>query len=358
MFYKQFLNITDSLNPEFVEEFDYWLATLPNNKKRNITISIVSSQLNVLYSQAKAILNFAKEQGILEEYFLVKCPNDDCGLVLSEASLQSIYNILSNPIYCHNCDKEYHVSPDDIYVAYKVILSPDVPEEKIYEEIERRLKNKNLISSNFSNADSLINNLSYMYKVYYNPDESAYKELKKIYSTLDSNFKNNTTAKGNTLENLVLKIFGLINGSKVTNKLRSSTNQFDCTIHFPAKLLIPTIFDKLSPYFIIECKNEKKSPSNTYAHKLLGIITLTEAQVGILFSRKPIGKPIFDISYHKYLESKKTNHTKYLICMSDYDINKLINEKVNLLEYLDFKILQLTTNSMKITFEMFLQNKY
>ena len=27
MFYKQFLTITDLLNPEFVENFDYWLAT-------------------------------------------------------------------------------------------------------------------------------------------------------------------------------------------------------------------------------------------------------------------------------------------------------------------------------------------
>ena len=41
MFYKQFLKITDILNPEFVENFDYWLATLPGNNQKNITASAV-----------------------------------------------------------------------------------------------------------------------------------------------------------------------------------------------------------------------------------------------------------------------------------------------------------------------------
>lgn len=34
MFYKQFLEITDVLNADFVENFDYWLATLPRNRQK------------------------------------------------------------------------------------------------------------------------------------------------------------------------------------------------------------------------------------------------------------------------------------------------------------------------------------
>lgn len=44
MLYKQFLEITDKLNPEFVEEFDYWLATLPTNRLENITASVVAKK--------------------------------------------------------------------------------------------------------------------------------------------------------------------------------------------------------------------------------------------------------------------------------------------------------------------------
>lgn len=43
MFYKQFSVITDILNPDFVENFDYWLATLPQRSKKNITASVVSA---------------------------------------------------------------------------------------------------------------------------------------------------------------------------------------------------------------------------------------------------------------------------------------------------------------------------
>ena len=47
MFYKQFLKIMNVLNPEFVENFDFWLATLPKNNQKNITASVVSAMLEV-----------------------------------------------------------------------------------------------------------------------------------------------------------------------------------------------------------------------------------------------------------------------------------------------------------------------
>ena len=69
MFYKQFIPIIDILNPEFVEKFDYWLATLPISDQRHITASIVSSRLAVSYSQADAILKYSEKQGITKTIF-------------------------------------------------------------------------------------------------------------------------------------------------------------------------------------------------------------------------------------------------------------------------------------------------
>ena len=57
MLYKQFLEITDKLNEEFVSNFDYWLATLPTNSQENITASLVARKMEVSYSQAEAILS-------------------------------------------------------------------------------------------------------------------------------------------------------------------------------------------------------------------------------------------------------------------------------------------------------------
>ena len=122
MFYKQFSTIIDILNPEFVENFDYWLATLPRRNQKNITevvsifvssisssaltfikyaglsslkisslspliemnfstniprrnqknitASVVSARLEVKYSLAESILKFAEKQKILEKYYL------------------------------------------------------------------------------------------------------------------------------------------------------------------------------------------------------------------------------------------------------------------------------------------------
>ena len=74
MFYKQFLEAKDVFNPEFVENFDYWLTTLPENNQKNITASVVSSRLGVKYMLADLMLKFAEGKGILEKYYLVKCP--------------------------------------------------------------------------------------------------------------------------------------------------------------------------------------------------------------------------------------------------------------------------------------------
>ena len=137
MFYKQFSSIIDVLNPEFVENFDYWLATLPSRNQRNITASVVSTRLEVSYSQAEAILKFAEKQGILERYYLVKCP--DCYYNIAIIAKEEIADMLTNPQYCDDCEDDKVITIDDIYTAYKVIKKPEATEADIAKAIEERL---------------------------------------------------------------------------------------------------------------------------------------------------------------------------------------------------------------------------
>ena len=64
MFYKQFLKIIDILDKSFVEEFDFWLATLPERIAKTISVSTVASRFEVKYSAANAIINFAEKEQI------------------------------------------------------------------------------------------------------------------------------------------------------------------------------------------------------------------------------------------------------------------------------------------------------
>lgn len=46
MFYNIFSSVPKEVNSEYVVQFDYWLATIPERKARNITASTVCSQLD------------------------------------------------------------------------------------------------------------------------------------------------------------------------------------------------------------------------------------------------------------------------------------------------------------------------
>lgn len=353
MFYKQFLNITDVLNPEFVEKFDYWLATLPSRDQRNITASVVSTRLEVSYSQAEAILKFAEKQEILEKYYLVKCP--DCDYAITIITKEEIADILTEPQYCYDCEEDKIINVDDIYTAYKVKKKPDTTEADIAKAIEERLnQSEKGIEVNFTQADSLANDKKTLYESFYSPSESAYQYFLKKREELDWDYGKNTTAQGKALEQLVLEIFKCIKGVRGTNEIKTFTNQFDCTVLCGLTTVFLSVFTYLTPYFIIECKNEPDNkPNNTYCNKLLSIMATNEAQLGIIFGRKDARSTCFSISREHYLTHRNSNRQQIIITFSDNDLDYLIDKKVNLLEYIEFKIFQVTTGSLNSTFEMF-----
>lgn len=256
MFYKQFSIIIDVLNPEFVENFDYWLATLPSRNQRNITASVVSTRLEVSYSQAEAILKFAEKQGILERYYLAKCP--DCDYNVAVITQDEIADILTNPQYCDDCEDDKVITIDDIYTAYKVIKRPDATEADIAKAIEERLNQGESTDVNFTQADSLANDTKTLYESFYRPSESAYQQFSEMRKKLDWDYGDNTTAKGKALEELILQIFKCIRLVRGTNEVKTLTNQFDCTMLSGFNTGFLSVFTYLAPYFIIECKNEDK----------------------------------------------------------------------------------------------------
>lgn len=352
MFYKQFSKIMNILNPTFVENFDYWLATLPKNNQKNITASVVSSRLEVGYLSAEAILKFSEQNKILEKYYVIKCPDCDCCLMT--ITKEEIPQILAEPVFCQGCDEKKNITLDDIYAAYKVISKPDVTEDQIAKEIEKRLNLSDSTLENFCKADSLSNNKTDVYESFYSPSESAYNEFRRLRDELDRDYGDNSTEKGNSLEILMLEIFKEIRGVKVSNDVRSETNQFDCTCISGIKTHFLSVFAYMAPYFIIECKNEpRKSPNNTYCNKLIGIMGTNESQLGIICGRKDATKTCFTIAREHYLKHMDSRKQCIIITFSDKDLKLLIDEEVNLLEYLEYKILQITANAPAATFEMF-----
>lgn len=81
-----------------------------------------------------------------------------------------------------------------------------------------------------------------------------------------------------------------------------------------------------------------------------------EAQLGIVFGRLDATSTCFTISREHYLAKKESGKHQIVITCSDEDLNYLINARINLLQYLEYKIFQVTSNAPNTTYEMF-QNK-
>lgn len=237
---------------------------------------------------------------------------------------------------------------------------PNIPEEKLEEEIMKRIGNteKNESYGNFSIADSLAKNIDEVYELYYKPNESAYKQLRQLKEALDGPFTT-TKEKGDALERLVLFLFQQIRNVTATNKVRTYTNQFDCTVCFGEySSSFPSIMKYMSPYFIIECKNETtskgrgKTPSNTYFHKLSGIMDSNNAKIGIIVSRGEPSKEDMIIAHDEFLLHKNTNCQKFLLSFSEIDLEELIDKKKNLLRYMNYKMNKLTMNANNASYDL------
>ncbi len=365
MFYKQFLKIIDVIDEKFVEEFDFWLATLSAREARTISISAVSSRFGVRYGLAKAIVKFAEDEGILKKRYIVICKNEDCEFYYQDFDSEELIKVLGTTAYCHNCSQEFQISYENTIIVYSKEKEPNIPETLIEKEIAKRvgdIEQKNFCG-NFTGADSLGQDINEIYDLYYKPDESAYEKMKQLQKSLDGPFTT-TKEKGDSLEELALYLFKMIKNISGTNKITTYTNQFDCTMRFSeTSESFPSVMQYMSPYFIVECKNETeasgkgKTPSNTYFHKLSDIMSSNEAQIGIVFSRGNPSREDINIARENYLTCRNSKHQKFLISISNNDLEAIIDKKVNLLKYISFKVDMLTMNAKNGTYEMFEENE-
>ena len=303
-------------------------------------------------------MKFAEKEGILKKRYIVLCANEECEFFYGEFSADELRNIIGTKEYCHNCGKEFGISFENTRIVYERIKNPNVPECVIEDAIKKRGRKLNG-DTNFFLADTLAKNPKEIFELYYMPSESAYKELQELKAGLNGPFKTKKE-QGDALEKLALSLFKQIKAVSGTNKIHTNTNQFDCTMRFSqVSEVFPAIMNYMAPYFIIECKNEMqrdgtgKTPSNTYFHKLSDIISLNEAKLGIVLSRGKASAEDLDIAYQNYLICKNTNHPKIMLSFSDVDLEALIDNRKNLLEYLSFKMDVFTMNAKNATFEMF-----
>ena len=345
MYYKIFSKTTHKFESDIINKFDLWLASLAEKGGRNITASRVASELNIDFSTATDLLIFSEQQEIISRVYIIRCP--ECDFIIERIPENVFFdpdtNILDKKHFCNSCGEYYNVDEEDVYIAYDIAKRPD----KAVDINETPLNEEN--KGNFTQADSLTN-IEHLYKIFFAPSESAYNELLSMMQRLDGPFEN-TTEQGHALDSLVMKLIGNIKNSLCSTDIETTTNQIDCSVIIGISTLFPSVLRDLEPSFIIECKNEKTKPKIGYFSKLSDLVINSDSKVGILWTRKKATKSFFEKSYHTYLRSEAI-----IINMFDDDLYELLVKRTNLLDYLSFKIFQVTHNSFDSNFEMFHKN--
>lgn len=331
------------INEELIEDFDLWLASIPNYIKDKITVSKVVNVFGIDITFAINLLEFCCNSHILEKRYVLNCPK--CGHLLQQFKENELFEGIiesSNDSYCNNCENAgFTFSENDITVFYSIVSKPNTPLDERKKTLEKK----------FPNEDKVIDSLkqlleispSSLYNAFYNPNEDDYNELLGLIQAAKG-ANSNTTQKGKALQDLATKLFSLIKGISVGNNIRSSEsmNEYDCLVwnKFALKL---TIFEDFGNLFIVECKNEDTPPNNNYFHKLTSLMQTNGCKLGIVFSNLQPTQNCFYIAREKYLIYSQ-NGGQILLNISLDEIEYIIKNTKNFLTLIEKKIHTLKIN--------------
>lgn len=331
MYYQTLLTLEKKYNKKIIEIYDSWLFNLPQRVSDRISIAKASNELNIKFSMAKGILEDSVSLGILEHRYAIKCP--ECDHVIEIVSIEELYDKIKNINNCDACETEnLTITDEDIQILYK----------KTENEINKGDTNKVKKNINFSNTDSLRgffeDNILNPNDIFFRPTEEQKKEMTELFEKIGQEEKN-TTALGNQLRNFTEYVLRMVKVFEAAN-VRTQTNEIDCLVKNKLQIGMPYFLNELGSLIIVECKNEKDKPENTYFHKIQGILKIFKSKCGIVVAIKDPTKPALQLANINYLMDDII-----IVAINYEELRKVVYENLNFLDLLENKIVMLKTNA-------------
>lgn len=321
MYYSQLLELDDVLSEEQIRIIDDLLASMNSNTV--LTLSRFMERTGLELDSCKTALKRLCEMNLLSVRYAIRCP--ECNIILKE---EVEFINIESAIYCHRCEEYMNITSEDIEVIYLIVASPfDLGQQYSVPQIAVALAT-DLLSTFMEEKE--------FNKHFYNPSEEQYTEMKRIY---DSIFEpqDNTTEKGNTLENLSRFMFNCCIQYKA-RKLRTKQNDIDCFVRVKFAV-IGSILSELGSEICVECKNEERTPSITYFKKLQSIMADNNVKFGIIISNKPAPSTFGESAKYLYLRCQTI-----IISLDKNDLNEIVIMRKNLLECIERKAYEIKMN--------------
>ena len=131
----------------------------------------------------------------------------------------------------------------------------------------------------------------------------------------------------------IVKIFEAAN-------VRTKTNELDCLVKNKLHFASPYFINELGSLIIVECKNEKSKPNNTYFHKVQGNLKLYKSNCGIIIAINDPTKAATQVANSNYLLDNTI-----IVSINYQELKKIVYDNLNFLDLLENKVVMLKTNA-------------
>ena len=318
--------LQEIIDEDKIKQLEKFFVTQIGSAADNITVSKVKKALDVPASVASRILTKCKEEGIVTTSYAVRCPI--CNMLIKK--VDSVAELPKGKFECYGCDEEIEITPADIEIIYAIVDNRVFIEGQQY---ERESSARAVVREDSMESIFLTGGIN---EYLFSPTEEEYLYLKDMYTSIKSR-KGTTKKIGDSLENLVIKLFNLCPIFRAAG-IKTSTNQIDCCV--TNKMFINFgVLNTIGERFFIECKNENQTPSGGYMSKLHSIIDNTNAggkvkcvKFGIIISKEKGPSTFKSLAIKNYLSEGIV-----IIWICGKEIEELIDNRGNLLELIDRK---------------------
>lgn len=318
------------MNAEEASRLSVYLTGLTPNASQCITISKASNAMGISLEKTYEILMAAAAEKILRVEYALRCP--ECGMLIQR--FHSLDEIPQEMQMCYGCESNFYAAAEIIEVMFCYDHNGFFQIGQSEGEIipSKQIVQIDTLMGLFQTGLNL-NNL------FYAPTDEEYADLREKLAALETP-KISTKQKGDAMESLFLSLLCCVKVFRASS-IKTENNQIDCYVRNQVGSCLPHLGQRI----VVECKNEKKKPDNTYYYKLSGIIDGINGnakeivKLGIIVSYKSPAKTIKNLAVLRYARDGLV-----MISIDINDLKKLIINHVNLLEMIERKRDEITTN--------------
>lgn len=328
------------ISEEQIENLAVYLINLNNNTRSKITVTKIMTLLGVDSKIARKVLMLCKKENILSLEYVVRCP--ECGMLIKRYDQLPVdFDDIKE---CYSCGEEIEITTDDIELIFTYnIGTVSFNKGQLENIINIGAKgNEKLVAPESSLKTFIISKDLDLNRELFSPTDEEYSELIQMCD----NVRNSSTTdeKGISLEKLIKYLFN-ISRIFLANEIKTLTNQLDCVVRNRAYLPLG-VLNIIGGRFVIECKNENKTPSGTYMSKLHSIISTINGKrgdyvkFGIIVSKKDPPKTFHSLAVKYYL-----SENIIIISITLDEIEELAKNRLNLFDLLERKCDEIAIDS-------------